>query len=434
MNHLSDMSLLIIMIIMIAMSAFFSSSETGMMSLNRYRLKHKAKHLKSAAIAQSLLERPDRLLGVILTGNNFVNISASAIATVLFTRWFGDAGILAASLILTFVILIFAEVTPKTLAALRPERIAFPAAYVLKFLQTLLYPIVWVVGLFSNGLLFLLGVRQNTIQDKGLSREELRTLVHESRAVIPSKHRKMLLSILDLEKVVVEDIMVPRNEVAGVDLEDDMKDVLESLKRVHHTRIPVFNGDLNRPVGILHAKKALKFLSSSLDKNKANLLQFTAEPYFVPENTPLHVQLANFQRTKRRMGLVVNEYGDVKGIVTLEDILEEIVGEFTTDISSVSPDIMPESNGVYTIDGTISVRELNKSLGWDLPNMGARTLSGLIIEYLEFFPSEPVCLRFGAYCIEVQKTQNNIIRSTRMWKAEDEDHLDEPERNEPAKK
>ncbi|MEC8009748.1 MAG: HlyC/CorC family transporter [Pseudomonadota bacterium] len=425
MTQLTDLSLLIILLILILMSAFFSSSETSMMSLNRYRLRHKAKISKAAAIAQEMIARPDRLLGVILTGNNFVNILASSIATILFTRWFGDSGILVASLALTFIILIFAEVTPKTLAALHPEKVAFPAAYVLKPLQTLLYPLVWIINFLSNGLLYILGVRPDAAQDKGLSREELRTLVNESRSVIPSRHRTMLLSILDLEKVVVDDIMVPRGEVVGIDLDDDIKDVLESLKKVHHTRIPVYNGDLNRPVGILHAKKALRFLSSSLEKNKANLLQFTVEPYFVPENTSLHVQLANFQRTKRRIGLVVNEYGDVKGLVTLEDILEEIVGEFTTDVSNVSPDIVPEGDDTYTIDGTISIRELNKSLGWDLPNMGPRTLSGLIIEHLEFFPSEPMCLRFNKYCIEIQKTQNNIIRSAKMWKVTDEEDLNE---------
>jgi len=414
-NHLSDASLLSLLLVLILMSAFFSSSETGMMSLNRYRLKNSAKHKKGAALAQKMLERPDRLLGVILTGNNFVNIFASSIATILFTRWFGDSGIIVASFVLTFVILVFAEVTPKTLAALKPERIAFLAAYVLHPLQTLLYPIVVVVNLLSNGMLYLLGIRQGDSQEAGLSREELRTLVHESRAVIPSKNRAMLLSILDLEKVVVDDIMVPRNEVVGVDLDADMRDILEALKRIHHTRIPVFNGDLNRPVGILHAKRALKFLSSPLEKNKANLLQFTAEPYFVPENTSLHKQLANFQKSKRRVGLVVNEYGDVKGLVTLEDILEEIVGEFTTDLTSVSPDIVAEGDGIYTIDGTIAIRELNKSLGWALPYLGPRTLSGLIIEHLEFFPTEPVCIRFGAYCVEVHNTKNNIIRSTRMW-------------------
>lgn len=430
MNHLSDASLLFVLFLLICLSAFFSSSETSMMSLNRYRLRHKAKHNKAAAIAQAMLERPDRLLGVILTGNNFVNILASAVATILFTRWFGDSGILIASLALTFVILVFAEVTPKTLAALKPEKIAFPAAYILKPLQTLLYPIVWVVNLFSNGMLYMLGVNQQTAVERGLNREELRTLVNESPSVIPPKHRTMLLSILDLEKVSVDDIMVPRNEVVGVDLDDDIKDVLESLKKIHHTRIPVYNGDLNRPVGILHAKRALKFLSSSLDKNKANLLQFTVEPYFVPENTSLHKQLVNFQRTKRRIGLVVNEYGDVKGLVTLEDILEEIVGEFTTDVSNVSPDIVPEADGTYTIDGTISVRELNKSLGWNVPNLGPRTLSGQVIEYLEFFPSEPVGLRFGEYYIEVQKTQNNIIRSARMWRKLEKESHDESNNDE----
>jgi len=410
---------MMILIGLILLSAFFSSSETSMMALNRYRLRHQAKTHRGAALAQAMLLRPDRLLGVILTGNNFVNILASAVATILFTRWLGDNGILYASLVLTFIILVFAEVTPKTYAALRPEAIAYKAAYVLQPLQTILSPVVWIVNVLGNGLLRLAGINEQSSDEQGLSREELRSVVNESRAVIPRKHRSMLLSILDLEKIVVDDIMVPRSEVVGIDLDQDTRDIVEVLRKMHHTRVPMYRGDLNQPVGILHAKRALKFITSSGEKSKDNLLQYTVEPYFVPEDTPLHIQLAHFQRAKRRIGLVVNEYGDVKGLVTLEDILEEIVGEFTTDVADITPDIVPDGNGYFLVDGTIGIRDLNKSLGWDLPYLNARTLSGLIIEYLELFPNDPVGLQIGEYRIEVKNIQNTIIRSARVWRTLD---------------
>jgi len=414
-NSLSTSALLIVLCVLLVISAFFSSSETGIMSLNRYRLRHKADHHKGARLVLEMLARPDRLLGVILTGNNFVNIMASAIATLLFTRWFGDSGILIASLVLTFVVLVFAEVTPKTLAALHPERIAFPAAYILKPLHVFLYPIVWTVNCLSNGLLRLFGVSQSQVTEQGLNRDELRTIVTESRAVIPKRHSHMLLSILDLEKISVDDIMVPRRDVVGIDLDDDIAEILEALKDIHHTRIPLYEGDLNHPIGMLHAKRALKFLSSTMEKTKDNLLKFIAEPYFVPENTPLHVQLAHFQKAKRRIGLVVDEYGDVQGLVTLEDILEEIVGEFTTDITDTNLDIQEQSDQSYLIDCSMSIRDLNKELFWSLPYLGPKTLSGLIIEYLEFVPVGPICLKIDNYCIEVQSIANKRVISARVW-------------------
>jgi Mg2+/Co2+ transporter CorB len=382
-----------------------------MMSLNRYRLKHMAKtgH-KGARRAQNLLNRTDQLIGVILIGNNFVNIFASAIATVIAIRIWGDAGIAIATVLLTIVILIFAEVTPKTLAALFPEKIAFPASHVLGPLLKLLYPVVWAVNLFTGAILKMIGVSAKDAASDHLSREELRTLVNEAGALIPAKHKDMLVSILDLEKVTVNDIMVPRNEVVGIDLEDDMDTILRQLKSSQHTRMPVFKGDINNIQGVLHLRNASKLLLQD-DINKAMLMQLCREPYFVPESTPLNTQLINFQKAKRRFGMVVDEYGDVLGLATLEDILEEIVGEFTTDYASTSPDIIPQDDGTFIIDGTTAVRTINKTLGWKLPVDGPKTLNGLITEALENIPDTNVCLRVGGHRTEVLQIKDNVVKA-----------------------
>lgn len=399
---------------LILLSGFFSSSETGMMSLNPYRLKHlvKSKH-PGARKAQQLLERPDRLIGIILIGNNFVNILASSIATVIAIRLFGDSGIAIATGILTLVILVFAEVTPKTMAALKPEAIAFPAAFVLDLLLKITMPLVWALNAITNGLLALLGVKPVDGTDS-LSREELRTVVNESGNLIPTRHRKMLLSILDLEKVTVDDIMVPRNEVIGLDLDDDMDVIIEQLRANQHTRLPVYKSDMNNPLGILHARNAARFLLAD-EKTKALLLQHTVEPYFVPSGTQLNTQLVNFQKEKRRVGLVVDEYGDVKGIVTIEDILEEIVGEFTTDMAATSKDIHPQDDGSFYIDGSATIREINRALKWKLPTNGPKTLNGVIMETLETIPQNPISIRVGQYVLEIKQIKDNQVRTARAF-------------------
>ncbi|HKK56788.1 HlyC/CorC family transporter [Marinobacter sp.] len=404
-------TLFIILAALILLSGFFSSSETGMMSLNRYRLKHMAKagH-KGAKRAQNLLNRTDQLIGVILIGNNFVNILASAIATVIAIEIWGDAGIAVATILLTIVILIFAEVTPKTLAALFPEKIAFPASHVLGPLLKLLYPVVWAVNLFTGAILKLIGVSAKDATNDHLSREELRTLVNEAGALIPAKHKDMLVSILDLEKVTVNDIMVPRNEVVGVDLEDDLETILRQLKSSQHTRLPVFKGDVNNIQGVLHLRNATKLLQQE-EINKAMLMQLCREPYFIPESTPLNTQLINFQKEKRRFGIVVDEYGEVLGLATLEDILEEIVGEFTTDYASTSPSIIPQDNGTFIIDGTAAVRTINKDLGWKLPQDGPKTLNGLITETLENIPDTNVCLKVSGHRVEVLQIKDNVVKA-----------------------
>jgi len=384
------------------------------MALNRYRLKHLVKHKhRGATLASNLLKRPDRLIGLILIGNNFVNIAASSLATVIAIRLWGDAGVAIATGLLTLVILIFSEVTPKTLAALHPERIAFPAAFILRPLLFIFYPLVWLVNHVANLLLSLLGVRIDADTADNLTQDELRTIVHEAGALIPDRHQSMLLSILDLEKVTVEDIMIPRNEVTGIDLDDNMDEIIEQIRTSQHTRMPVYTSDINNICGILHLRNAARFLTEN-ELTKAALLQTTHEPYFIPESTPLNTQLLNFQHEKHRIGLVVNEYGDIQGIATLEDILEEIVGEFTTDAAANSKDIHPQEDGSFIIDGSANIRDLNKILGWSLPTEGPKTLNGLIMESLESIPDASVSFKINNFYIETLQTKDNIIKTARI--------------------
>jgi Mg2+/Co2+ transporter CorB len=407
--------LLIILGVLIVLSAFFSSSETSMMSLNRYRLKHLSKEgHKGARRASRLLERPDRLLGTILVGNNIVNILAASIATVVAVQIWGEAGIAIATIGLTIVILIFGEITPKTLAALRPELIAFPVSIILQVLQKILYPVVWVCGSISNQLLRLLGVNVSADAGDQLSVEELRTVVREAGLGITRSRQNMLLGILDLEKMTVNDIMIPRNEAIGIDLEDSLSSINSQLRTCHHTRLPVFQGDINNVTGIVHMRSIARLLSRG-DLTKENLISACKEPYFVPESTPLHTQLFNFQKQKRRIAIVVDEYGDVIGLVTLEDILEEIVGEFTSDMLLPSQDIHPQDDGRFVIEGGSAIRAINRQLKWKLPADGPKTLNGLITEQLESIPETSVCLTIGPYRMEILQTKDNMVKSVRVW-------------------
>ncbi|WP_370278909.1 HlyC/CorC family transporter [Pontibacterium sp.] len=411
----ASISLLLgILCFLILCSAFFSSSETGMMSLNRYRLKHlvKKKH-PGARRASKLLERPDRLIGVILIGNNFVNILASAIATIVAVRLWGDAGIAIATALLTLVILIFAEVSPKTLAALHPEKIAFPAAYVLRPLLTLIYPLVWAVNGITNSFLRLFGININNNDNHNLSTEELRTLVHEAGALLPHRNQSMLLGVLELSEVTVNDVMVPRNEVVGIDLDEDIDQIIQELSVTPHTRLPVYRGELNKVVGILHMRNLAQVFHQGTI-SKAAILQVIAEPYFIPESTPLQTQLLHFQKQGHRMGLVVDEYGDIEGVVTLEDILEEIVGELSNDKQEDNQDIHPQEDGTYFIDGTAYIRDVNKALDWDLPTDGPKTINGLFTETLESIPDANACMRIGRYQLETLQIKDNLIKTIRI--------------------
>lgn len=402
-----------VLVVLILLSGFFSSSETGMMSLNRYRLKHlrKQKH-RGARRASQLLERPDRLIGLILIGNNLVNILASAIATVVAIRLWGDAGIAVATVGLTLVILIFAEITPKTIAALHPERVAFPASLILLPLMKLMYPVVWLVNFVTNGLLRLLGIDPAGSKEEHVSSEELRTIVTEAGALIPTRHRGMLINILDLEEVSVDDIMVPRNDVYGIDLDDDDAAILRCIQASSHTRLPVWRDDINDIVGVLHMRNISRIIDSQgLDRGA--LEREMDKPYFIPENTPLHTQLLHFQKNKLRLAIVVDEYGEVMGIVTLEDILEEIVGEFTSKLGDGGDSIFPQRDGSYIIAGNANLRDVNKSLQWDLPTDGPKTLSGLILEYLESFPDGNAGLAIAGYRLEILELQGNVVQAVK---------------------
>ncbi len=405
------------LVFLIILSAFFSGSETGLMMLNRYRLRHLARAGHGGARrASELLKRPDRLIGLILLGNNFVNILASALATLLFIHWLGDAGPWVATATLTVVILLFAEVAPKTLAALHPERIAYPAAFVYQPLLKLLYPLVWLINTMANGLLRLLGVRPDQREGENLSREELRTVVAEAGAMIPKRHQKMLLGILDLEKATVEDIMIPRNEIVGVDLEDGTDVILDQLTTSQYTRLPVYREHIDNVVGVLHLRDVLNLLEQ--DKfDKEQLAAACSEPFFIPENTPLNKQLLNFQRKKDRIGLVVDEYGDIQGLVALDDVLEEIVGEFTTDPSTTLLNVYPQEDGSVIVDGGMTLRELNRTMNWKLPLGGPKTLNGLILEYLESIPESGTSLRLAGYPMEIVQVKGNAVKKAKIYPA-----------------
>jgi Mg2+/Co2+ transporter CorB len=399
------------LVFLIILSGFFSGSETGLMSLNRYRLRHLAdKQHKGAIRAQRLLEQPEKLIGLILLGNNFVNILASAIATVIGLRVMGEAGIAVATGVLTFVVLIFAEVTPKTVAALHPERFALPASLVLSPLLKLLYPLVWLINRLTAGIFRILGIKSEDGAGMKLSTEELRVVVNEASSMIPQRHQTMLLSILDLEKATIEDIMIPRNEIVGIDINDDWDEIIKQLTESQHTRLPVFEDDIDHVIGMVHLRRAIKLFQQP-DVGKEDFRNLIREAYFVPEGVPLNRQLINFQKERRRIGLVVNEYGEILGLITLEDILEEIVGEFTTDPAATSRDIHRQENGTYLVDGGTSVRELNKVLDWELATEGPKTLNGLIIEYLEHIPDPGTSMLLGGYPIEIVQTSQHAVKT-----------------------
>ncbi len=384
-----------------------------MMALNRYRLKHLQKQNHRGSLrAGKLLERPDRLIGLILIGNNLVNVFASVIATIIAIRIWGDSGIYAAGIILTLVILVFSEVTPKTVAALYPEKVAFPSSMILLPLMKVMYPAVALVNYVTNGLIRILGFQTDRIADEHVSSDELRTIVTDAGALLPQRHRELLLNILDLEQITVDDIMVPRNEVYGIDLDDNDAEILNRIRTSAHTRLPVWREDINNIQGVLHMRAASRILKDEgLDRGA--LQREMETPYFVPESTPLHTQLLNFQQKKMPLGVVVDEYGEVLGLAALEDILEEIVGEFTSNFAERTQSIILQRDGSYVIDGTENVREINKSLGWSLPTNGPRTLSGLILEHLESFPDALVALSIEDYRLEILALEGNVVQSVR---------------------
>ena len=402
-----------ILALLVILSAFFSSAETAMMTLNRHKLRHLQKNKIGGAIrAGKLLDRPDRLIGLILIGNNLVNIFASAVATVISIRLWGDAGVYIATGALTVVILVFAEVTPKTIAALHPERVAFPASVILLPLMTLMSPVVAMVNAVTNRLSRLLGFDPKKEAYEHVSADELRTIVTDAGKLIPARHRELLINIMDLVQVSVDDIMVPRNEVYGINLDNTDQEILLKIQSTAHTRLPVWRDDINNIIGVLHMRSISRVVNG-LTLDRVALEREMEKPYFVPESTPLHTQLINFQEMKKPLAVVVDEYGEVRGVVALGDILEEIVGDFTSNMAETTESILLERDGSYIIDGTENIRDINKTLGWSLPKDGPKTLSGLILEYLESFPAAPAGLTIGDYRLEILELEGNVVRLVR---------------------
>ncbi|WP_072668896.1 HlyC/CorC family transporter [Vibrio injensis] len=417
MDDISTGILFALLACLIIISAYFSGSETGMMALNRYRLKHLAStgH-KGAKRVERLLSRPDRLIGLILIGNNLVNILASAIATIIGMRLYGDIGVAIATGVLTLVILVFAEVTPKTLAAIYPERVSYTSSVVLTFLMKVLSPLVVFINFITNGFIRLLGLNAKHTRDDPLSSEELRTIVNDAGRLIPRRHQDMLLSILDLEHVTVNDIMIPRNEITGININDDWKSIIRQLTHSPHGRVVLYRDNIDEAVGMLRLREAARLMLEKNEFNKETLFRAADEVYFIPEGTPLNVQLLKFQRNKQRIGLIVDEYGDIIGLITLEDILEEIVGEFTTSMApSLAEEITPQGDGSFLIEGSANIRDINKSLKWKLPTDGPRTLNGLILEHLEEIPETHLSVKVANHPMEIVQLEENRIKLVRVY-------------------
>lgn len=414
METLSTFWLGMILLGLILASAFFSSAETSMMAINRYRLKSlSSKDNTQAKRTEKLLGDLDHLIGTILLGNNFVNIFASSIATVLAIKLWGEGSIVYASIMLTFVILIFAETTPKTFAAKNPEKIALPAALIIDVFIKIFKPFVWIIAQLSKNILKILGVKDEG-QTNNISSDELRMVVNDAKPVIASNYQKMLLNIIDLEKVKVEDIMIPRHELISVDI-NNHEEILSQLERIQHTRLLTFDGSHDNITGVLHMRDIVNLYAKgefSID----NVLTLVRSPYFVPEGTSLAHQLEHFQTQKRRLGLVVDEYGEVRGMVVLEDILEEIVGQFTSNQSEIIEEVTKQKDGSYLIDPRISIRELNVLLKINLSVAKAKTLNGLILETLQSIPKRDISLKIDNVLIEIMQISDRTIKLVKLTK------------------
>ena len=408
MNDIPLSVLIGILVFMLFLSAFFSGSETSLMTLNRYRLRHLVKLKHSGAIkAHRLLQRPDRLLGLILLSNSFVNNFASSIATVIAIKLYADdeAVLAIATGLLTLVMVICSEVTPKTLAAIKPELLAFPAAWIYTPLLKVFYPVVWVVNIFVKLLLRLVGVDTNKRSRDSLNKDELKSIITEAESLMPLRYQKMLLGILDLESATVEDIMTPRNEIVGIDLEASIEDIITQIKTSPHSRLAVYKKSIDRVVGFLHLRNVLVLVNKD-NFDKQSIINLLTKPAFIPENTPVHTQMLRFKNEKIRIGLVVDEYGDVQGLVTLDDLLQEIVGELIADDEIARK----QSDGSYLIDASITVRELNRVMNWSLPTEGPKTLNVLIIDFMETIPKSGTSIKLQGHPLEIIKRNENAVK------------------------
>ena len=418
MDSISTSTLFAALAVLLLTSAFFSASETAMMAINRYRLRHAAESgVRGAMRAQALLDKTDKLLGVILLGNNLVNSASATLSAVLAIRLFGSGEVVlfVATLLLTFLILVFSEVTPKVVGAAFPERVAYPATLLLTPLLKLAYPVVWFVNLFVQGILRLLRIRPpEQGQGNSLGLEELRTIVLESSGRLPREHHRILMNLLELEDITVDDVMTPRNQIEAIDIEDDPERMRQQISTSHHTRLVVHAGSSDNLLGVLHVRRVLHALTGEeLDPEtlKANL----EAPYFVPAGTPLFTQLRNFQSSRRRLALVVDEYGELQGLVTLEDLLEEMVGEFTTQAPSDTGYLRREEDGSWLVEGSVLLRHLNRKLGLSLPLDGPKTLNGLLLEQFEDIPEAGVSLKLGEVPVEIVQTQDRAVKMARIY-------------------
>jgi len=423
-THLHSSVLILSVLLLTLISGFFSASETGIMSINRYRLRHLARHQQPSAIqVGKLLQRPDRFLGVVLISNTFANVLASAIATVLFDRLFGGFGVFAPAILLTLFLFIFAEMTPKTLAAVYSQRVAFFTVWPLKFISFFLYPIVWVANGVSNSLLRLFGVRVGKHIVDRLNAEELRTVVLESTGRISDLHQDMLLRILDFQNITVDDVMVPRSEVAGIDINGEWESVLQLISTTSFTRLPLYEDDIDNLRGLVHVKDAVRLMIDN-KLNRQSLRNIARDVYFIPENTGLHTQLMNFRKIQNHLAMVVDEYGDVQGLVTIEDLVEELLGELATETPTASHLVTPVEEGCFLVDGSVNLRELNRLMQWHFPTDGPKTLSGLIIEYLELIPEGPTCLVLDRYPMEILELQDNLVKLVKIFPRRPEREVD----------
>ena len=421
MNEIHLWILFSLIAFLVLMSAFFSGSETGMMAINRYRLKHLVQEKnKSAKRVSKLLERTDRLLGVILIGNNFTHTLATALATVIAIRIWSDNAVLAVTVFMTIVMIIFAEVMPKTIAALKPESVALPASHLLKPLSKVLSPLITLVSFVSNGTARLFGIDLDSANKDELKPEELRTLLQTSG--VPKRQEEMLMGIFDMDNLSVNDVMIPKNEIIGIDINDDLESILNSLQEIDFTYIPCYEDSIDNILGFLSLNKKADFLVKG-DQSKDSLKDELQDPLFVPENTALYKQLTNFQSTGRRVGVIVDEYGDIEGIITLRSILEVIVGEISESMEKM--DILPQADGTFLSEGGMMIRDINRRLKWDLPTEGPKTLSGLILEEIQTIPDTNVGLTLEGYRLETVLIKENVIKLAKLEKIEVQEDLDE---------
>lgn len=421
MHVLDDLSLnelLGLLLALLVFGAWFSAAETSMMAINRYRLNNLIrKGNRSAKLTSRLLGQVDKLLGSILFGNTLLNVAAAAVTNIVIMRLFGasELSLLLGTLFITFVLLVFSEIMPKVLAASHPERIALPSGYLLAPLITLFHPVVFIATVIVRGLLKLIRIPIQTDQSKQkLTLEELRGLVLEAEHFLPRKHQKMLLNLVDLERITVNDVMVPRNQIESLDIAAPPEQLRQQIITSHHTLLPIYEGVPGNIIGILHIKRVLPLLQQD-QLEPAPLRDILQTPYFIPSETPLLRQLQQFQERQNRLGLVVDEYGELLGLVTLENILEEIVGDFTTQSPTLSGKYIRQEDGSFLLEGSSSLRDLNRKLGLHLPLGGAKTLNGLILEHLEDIPEAGTSLKIGGYPIEIIQTQDRAIKVARLF-------------------